>query len=364
MEDLLDLSQFLPESFQEPGFGAGDDDEYNPYYDETFDSLFDRELGDMFNDDHEQDHLIGLKESFKRNSPRGPNMRDPLADDIDFWRTQSEDEVRRKILQLAEEIELEYQQEKKLAAAAAAAASARPTNVMIVNPKVKHDVRPPLDEYVQCDPTMYGIEESSEKSASPLHQDSRKRRLCRHFLKGHCKRGNSCDFLHDNSIFCPDGQKVFLGGLPAHISADDLCKCLAERGYTVINKPKVLRGFTPQVCLSTLEQAQRLIASGKICIDGSMVDVRPYEDKKPNDDIKCSVFLGGLPNGMTTATLKMELGLLGIKVKNHPIMKVGFTPQVVVGSPEEAQMLIRAKKMCIAGKMVDVRPYVNFRKRY
>merc|ERR1719510_1049416 len=88
---------------------------------------------------------------------------------------------------------------------------------------------------------------------------SRKRRLCRHFLKGHCNRGKTCDFLHDPSIFCPSSQKVFLGGLPAHITEATLRQKLLQQGYKVINKPKVLRGFTPQVCLASVEEAQKLI---------------------------------------------------------------------------------------------------------
>merc|ERR1719495_293833 len=303
---------------------------------------------------------MGLNMAFRdpSTSPRGyygeeEQMfeEDRPADDLEYWYSQSEEHVRRKIIQLAEEIELEMLQKKQSKHAKSE------MSVMDAPFSMKSSSVP--DEFPaaveQCD---------SDETCFPVHQDSRKRRLCRHFLKGHCKRGNSCDFLHDNSIFCPDGQKVFLGGLPAHITADDLISSLAEMGFNVINKPKVLRGFTPQVCLSTLDQARRLIAMGKICIEGALVDVRPYEDKKPNEDIKCSIFLGGLPNGMSTSDLKMELALLGIKVKNHPIMKVGFTPQVVVGSPMQAQMLIRAKKLCLSGKMVDVRPYVNFRKRY
>jgi len=109
-----------------------------------------------------------------------------------------------------------------------------------------------------------------------LRVPTRKRRLCRHFLKGHCKRGNGCDFLHDASIFCEKEQKVFLGGLPAHITQTRLRLRMAEQGFEIINSPKVLRGFTPQVCLASVEQAQLLIEKGRISIDGTDVDVRPY----------------------------------------------------------------------------------------
>jgi len=197
---------------------------------------------------------------------------------------------------------------------------------------------------------------------------NRKRRLCRHFLKGYCKRGKSCDFLHDCSIFCPDLQKVFLGGLPSYITESTLKQKLAEQGYTVINQPKVLRGFTPQVCLGSVEEAQRLIKKGKILIDDSQVDVRPYEefvkdtpDSKLPNDIERSVFLGGLPNGTTGKDIVGELEKLDVKVVNHPIIKTGFTPQVILGNVKQAEKLVNLKKVRIRKTLVDIRPYVNHR---
>lgn len=198
--------------------------------------------------------------------------------------------------------------------------------------------------------------------------NNRKRRLCRHFLKGWCKRGKSCDFLHDSSIFCPDLQKVFLGGLPSYITESNLRQKMAEQGYNVINKPKVLRGFTPQVCLGSVEEAQRLIKKGKIMIDDAQVDVRPYEefvkdtpDKKLPDDIKRSVFLGGLPNGTTGKDIREELEKLDVKVVNHPLIKAGFTPQVILGNAQQAEKLVNLKKVRIRNTLVDIRPYVNYR---
>lgn len=191
-----------------------------------------------------------------------------------------------------------------------------------------------------------------------------KRRLCRHFLKGFCNRGDSCDFLHDNSIFCPDEQKVFLGGLPTHMTADSLCTLLKEMNYTVINKPKILRGFTPQVCLSSIAEAQELIRKRKIYLDNTPVDVRPYEDRKPPDDLKRSVFLGGLAADTTVEHIQEDLAKAGFPVENNPILKAGFVPQVVLESVEKAQELIKMAKIRINGKNADVRPYVNFRKRY
>jgi len=197
---------------------------------------------------------------------------------------------------------------------------------------------------------------------------NRKRRLCRHFLKGHCKRGKTCDFLHDPSIFCPNSQKVFLGGLPAHITEVKLRQKLSQQGYQVINKPKVLRGFAPQVCMASGEEAQKLIKKRNILIDGSLVDVRAYEafakggiDKSRPDEIKRSVFLGGLSKGTTSQMIKEDLQKMDVKVINHPLVKNGFTPKVTLGTVRETNMLISLKKVRINDKLVDVRPYVNFK---
>jgi len=202
-----------------------------------------------------------------------------------------------------------------------------------------------------------------------LEEDqNRKRRLCRHFLKGHCKRGKACDFLHDPSIFCPNSQKVFLGGLPAHITESKLRQKLAEQGYKVINKPKVLRGFTPQVCLASVEEAQKLVEKRNIQIDGSSVDVRAYEafvnggiDESRPDEIKRSVFLGGLSKGTTSQMIKDDLQKMDVKVINHPLVKTGFTPKVTFGTVKETEMLIKLKRVRINDTLVDVRPYVSFK---
>jgi len=207
---------------------------------------------------------------------------------------------------------------------------------------------------------------SDQDHSSSSDEQTRKRRLCRHFLKGHCKRGNACDFLHDKSMFCPNSQKVFLGGLPAHITEVTLTQRLAEQGYEVINKPKVLAGFTPQVCLSSVEEAQRLIEKRNILIDGALVDVRAYEafakcdaEKIQPDEIKRSVFLGGLSRGTTSLMIEDDLEKMNVKVVNHPLVKIGFAPKVTLQTIEECEKLINLKKVRVNDTMVDVRPYIN-----
>jgi len=194
-----------------------------------------------------------------------------------------------------------------------------------------------------------------------------KQRQCRHFLKGHCKRGRGCNFLHDPSIFCNDHQKVFLGGLPEHITQKALRKKMAKQGYKVLNAPKIYRGFTPQVCLGSVKQAQRLIEKGRISIDGLSVDVRPYKPnkalpihiKKILDDDSRSVFLGGLPVGTTRQMIKYDLEQQGFRVVNQPIVKSGFTPQVMLKSAKIAQKLVYLKQIRVNNGLVDVRPFVR-----
>jgi len=225
-----------------------------------------------------------------------------------------------------------------------------------------------IDDYLEG----FGEKRTFNMNPDPMDQleedQNRKRRLCRHFLKGHCKRGKACDFLHDPSIFCPNSQKVFLGGLPTHLTEATLRQKLAQQGYKVINKPKVLRGFTPQVCLASIEEAQRLIEKRNILIDGSLVDVRAYEafakggiDESRPDEIKRSVFLGGLSKGTTSQMIKDDLQKMDVKVINYPLVKTGFTPKVTFGTVKETNMLIKLKKVRINDTLVDVRPYVNFK---
>jgi len=235
-----------------------------------------------------------------------------------------------------------------------------------------YDSKPQFHNLVEEYLNGFGVKRRYKMDADNLElseeDQNRKRRLCRHFLKGHCKRGKACDFLHDPSIFCPNSQKVFLGGLPAHITEVTLRQKLAQQGYKVINKPKVLRGFTPQVCMASVEEAQKLIEKRNILIDGSLVDVRAYEafakggiDESRPDEIKRSVFLGGLSKGTTSQMIKDDLQKMDVKVINHPLVKTGFTPKVTFGTVKETDMLIKLKKVCINDTLVDVRPYVNFK---
>jgi len=197
----------------------------------------------------------------------------------------------------------------------------------------------------------------------------RKRRLCRHFVKGFCLRGDSCDFLHDPSVLCTDEQKIFLGGLPPHLTAETLKSKLEGQGLIILNKPRIMRGFTPQVCLHSAKVAERLVNQRFIFIDDNRVDVRPYQDRDQlrkglPSVVKRSVFLGGLPEGTTGEMIIEDLQRLDVKVVDFPVVKDGYAPRVVLGSVEHAKMLVSLKRVMVNATVVDVRPYVNFRKRY
>jgi len=215
---------------------------------------------------------------------------------------------------------------------------------------------------------LEGFGELNEKKGE---QDKgfRKRRLCRHFVKGFCLRGTSCKFLHDLSFFCTDDQKVFLGGLPTHLTPEMLKAKLEDQGLTVLNKPRIMRGFTPQVCFGSVEEAKKLIARRFIFIDDYRVDVRPYKDRDQlrlglPSVVKRSVFLGGLPDNTTGENIVADLQRLDMKVVGIPLIKNGFAPRVVLESLEHAKMLVAMQRVMVNGTVVDVRPYVNFRKRY
>jgi len=209
--------------------------------------------------------------------------------------------------------------------------------------------------------------QSDSSKTAQAQEPQQKSRHCRHFLKGHCERGESCGFRHDHSVFCTDMQKVFLGGLPAHLTASLLRKKLAEQGYTVLNHPKILRWFSPQVCLGSVEEAQKLVEKGTIVIDGAIIRVRPFEaftrdnKKKLPDEVERSVFLGGLAAGTTAEMIKDELGKIGLVVVNIPVVKSGYSPQVALETYEQARTLLKLMRVQINGALVNVRPFANIR---
>jgi hypothetical protein len=224
-----------------------------------------------------------------------------------------------------------------------------------------------VEQFSDKTSSMKSQTQSDSSKTSKPQEPLQKSRHCRHFLKGNCERGDSCGFRHDHSVFCTDLQKVFLGGLPAHLTSSLLRKKLTEQGYTVLNNPKILRWFSPQVCLGSVEEAQRLVEKRTIVIDNAVVQVRPFEafsrdnKKKLPDEVERSVFLGGLSSDTTAEMIRDELRKMGWVLVNTPVLKCGYAPQVVLKTFDQAQTLIKLRKVQINGTLVSVRPYANIR---
>jgi len=208
------------------------------------------------------------------------------------------------------------------------------------------------------------------KDITPKQQNNQKR-FCWHFIRGYCKRGDTCIFQHCSSVAHSDSQKVFLGGLPLHVTEESLRLKLKELGFNVINTPaiiRIVRGYSPQVCLGSTDEAQRLIKKGTILFDGVVVDIRPYRavTKKQQERIvdvtKRSIFLGGLAKDTTVQMIWHSLANHGVKVLNRPVVKARFCPQVILATAEQAKMLVSRGKLQVNGALVDVRPYQHLKK--
>jgi len=165
-------------------------------------------------------------------------------------------------------------------------------------------------------------------------------------------------------------QRVFLGGLPIGMSERTLRQQLAAQGYKVLKRPKILRGFAPEVLMRSVEEANDLVEKGVVIINGFEVEVRPFnslmkhsESKKIPNIGKRSVFLGGLSPGTTAKDIMDAMTNMGMKIVNYPVIKFGFARKVIFETISQAQALINLKRVMINGTHVDVRPFVNQQKR-
>jgi len=167
-----------------------------------------------------------------------------------------------------------------------------------------------------------------------------------------------------------DDQRVFLGGLPIGITERTVRQNLAALGYKVLKRPKILHGFAPEVWMKTVEQAKDLVEKGTVVIEGLEVEVRPYnsltklsELKKLPNVGKRSVFIGGMSADTTTKQLQDALSEMGMKVINYPVIKHGFARQVILDTISQAKTLIKMKQLQVDGTIVDVRPFINQKRR-
>jgi NAD(P)H-dependent FMN reductase len=78
---------------------------------------------------------------------------------------------------------------------------------------------------------------------------------------------------------------------------------------------------------------------------------------------KRSVFIGGMSSETTSKNLLDVLSEMGMKVINHPVIKNGFARQVILDTISQAKTLITMKRIQVKGTIVDVRPFVHYRRK-
>lgn len=199
-----------------------------------------------------------------------------------------------------------------------------------------------------------GVGSRSVKNAAENHNDVR---LSRNLPEGNCKLD---DFQDGVAHFCPDAQKVFLGGLPRSITAWKLVCELEKKGYKVINEPKITQGFSSEICLGSVVEAQEMVQMGTIMIDGCTVDVKVVTQKEVDSQLdldRRSVLLKGLPPATTFRAVRTEIEKLGLRVTNPPGMKTGHILKVTLATVYHAKQLIAYGAIDLNGVSVNVLPY-------
>jgi len=165
-------------------------------------------------------------------------------------------------------------------------------------------------------------------------------------------------------------QKIFLGGLPLGMNEKALREELAAQGYKVLKRPKILRAFAPEVMMRSVDEAKELVEKGFIMINGFEVEVRSFNSYNKQSKVrkipnvgKRSVFLGGLAIGTTVKDIQDVMMKLGLRIVNYPVIKLGFSRQLIFETISQAQKLIKMKKVLINGKHVNVRPFSHQQSR-
>jgi len=69
---------------------------------------------------------------------------------------------------------------------------------------------------------------------------------------------------------------------------------------------------------------------------------------------------GGLPRNTTGWMIKDKLKQMGLETVNHPVVKSGFAPQVILVSVQQARRLVKMKKIKINGGVVEIRTYSKY----
>jgi len=185
-------------------------------------------------------------------------------------------------------------------------------------------------------------------------------KTCWHFLRGFCKRGKSCGFRHNFPDARNTSRKIFPPELSSHITEDALRKELSDLRINVIPKVDKLHSSWPRECLGWDPQVEK----GKMIVNACFAGVGSSEEISKNkrlrhiEDTRRSIFLGGLPKGVTCKMIRLALKKLNAEVVSMMRVKRGFCPKVTLSSIHQALRLISEVEIEIGGSMVDVRPYV------
>jgi len=184
--------------------------------------------------------------------------------------------------------------------------------------------------------------------------------------KGRQKEVNVKPFQCGETTVSQADQRIFLGGLPIGMTERTLRQHMSALGYKVLKRPKIIRGFAPEVLMRSVEEASELVERGVIMMDGFEVEVRPFnslmkqsESKKLPNVGKRSVFLGGLSSSTTAKDIQDVMMKMGLRVINYPVIKFGYTRRVIFETVSQAKKLINMKRVLIKGMFVDVRPFVK-----
>jgi len=185
-------------------------------------------------------------------------------------------------------------------------------------------------------------------------------KTCWHFLRGFCKRGKSCGFRHSFPDARNRSGKIFPPEMSSHITEDALKKELSDLSFNVIPKAEKLHSSWTQDCLRWDPQVEK----GEMLVNACFAGVGPSEEISKNrrlrliEDTRRSIFLGGLPKGVTGKMIRLALKKLNAEVVSMMRVKRGFCPKVTLSSIHQASRLISEVEIEIGGSMVDVRPYV------
>jgi len=205
------------------------------------------------------------------------------------------------------------------------------------------------------------LNEEAKRKKGPKKKIHIKRKTCWHFLRGYCERGNSCYFKHSMTDTAYPPQKKFLPGLTENTS--EVLYHVGCNGCNIINRAASPHKCAPRVYHGSPEEARILFEKQRISIGGPPVEERPWQAvakklrKRVAEINRRSVFLGGLPSGVTWQMIRTGLEKYGAKVTNLMRVKQGFCPKVTLATVHQARTLVSAEKVEIKGSMVDVRPY-------